>query len=241
MYLRENLRSLRAKKHDVGSGCGKPLDIVFQNAHFLVANKPAGIPVQPDPTSDISLLDLLEQQCKQPLFLINRIDRPVSGLVLFAKTKSDAALLSAQFKARTIEKTYLTVVKNAPVPPEAVLTHFIKAKKSDANTVLALAKQQPNTEKATLQYSTIGSTAVYTFLKIKLETGRHHQIRAQLAAIGSPIKGDVKYGARRANQDRSIHLHSWHIALHDPATNEILTFTAPLPNETLWQAAMNFL
>jgi 23S rRNA pseudouridine1911/1915/1917 synthase len=208
---------------------------------LLIANKPAGTPVQPDLTGDDSLLTQLEKACGQPLFLINRVDRPVSGLVVFAKTKSDAAHLSTQFSSRTAQKTYLAAVKTAPQPPEALLTHFIQKQKNEQNTTKAFAKPSANTEKAVLEYSTIGNTAVYTFLKIALHTGRYHQIRAQLAAIGSPIKGDVKYGAKRANTDRSIHLHAWRITLLHPKTTEKMTFVAPTPDESLWQAVTVFI
>jgi 23S rRNA pseudouridine1911/1915/1917 synthase len=211
--------------------------IIFQNHHFVVANKPAGMPVQADPTNDLPFITLIEQYCKVPLFLINRIDRPVSGLVLFAKTKADAAALSEQFRERTAAKAYIAAVKTAPSPPAAELVHFLKKGKKDSNASTAFAEQQPNTEKAVLHYTTIGSSTAYTFLEIDLQTGRHHQIRAQLAAIGSPVKGDVKYGARRANADRSIHLHAWRISITNPKTNERMTFTAPFPaDDAVWAA-----
>jgi 23S rRNA pseudouridine1911/1915/1917 synthase len=215
--------------------------IIFQNHHFVVANKPAGMPVQGDPTGDMPLITLLEQYCKVPLFVLNRIDRPVSGLVLFAKTKAAAASLNAQFRERTAVKTYIAAVHNAPKLPAAELVHFLKKGKSDANTSSVFLQEKPNTEKAVLQYKTIGSSTAYHFLEIDLFTGRHHQVRAQLSAIGSPIKGDVKYGARRANPNRSIHLHALRISINNPQTDERMTFVAPFPpDDAVWAAAAEF-
>jgi 23S rRNA pseudouridine1911/1915/1917 synthase len=211
--------------------------IIFQNHHFLVANKPVGMPVQSDPSGDMPLITLLEQYCKVTLLPINRIDRPVSGLVLLAKTKAAAADLNVQFSERTATKHYLAATKTAPPEAAAELIHFIRKGNGETNTSKAYGEQKPNTERAVLQYETVGQTAAYTLLKIRLITGRHHQIRAQLAAIGCPIKGDVKYGARRANPDRAIHLHAWQITLTNPMTRDRMTFEAPLPTgDTLWAA-----
>jgi 23S rRNA pseudouridine1911/1915/1917 synthase len=215
--------------------------IIFQNHHFVVANKPTGMPVQSDPTGDMPFITLLEQYCKVTLLPINRIDRPVSGLVLLAKTKAAASHLNQQFSARTAEKLYIAAVKTPPEPPEAELIHFIKKGNSEANVSKAYLEQKPNTERAVLRYTTIGSSTTYHFLKIHLLTGRHHQVRAQLGAIGSPVKGDVKYGARRANLDRSIHLHAWQITVVNPGTNERMTFNAPFPTDPVWQSAEPFL
>ena len=124
-----------------------------------------------------------------------------------------------------------------PAIPEAELVHFIRKGNSETNTSKAYLEQKPNTERAVLQYTTIGKSSVYSFLKIRLITGRHHQIRAQLSAIGCPVKGDVKYGARRANADRSIHLHAYQISLQHPITKERMDFVAPLPaGDPVWDA-----
>ena len=216
--------------------------IIFQNHQFLVANKPVGMPVQSDPTGDMPLITLLEQYCKVTLLPINRIDRPVSGLVLLAKTKAAAAHLNVQFSERTATKYYLAATKNAPTPTDAELVHFIRKGNTETNTSKAYLEQKPNTERAVLHYTTLGQSEVYTLLKIHLITGRHHQIRAQLSAIGCPVKGDVKYGARRANEDRSIHLHAWQIALTNPMTRERMVFEAPLPpNDPVWSALLPLL
>ncbi len=210
--------------------------IVFQNHQFVVANKPAGMPVQADPTNDMPLITLLEQYCKVTLLPINRIDRPVSGLVLLAKTKPAAAALNEQFRARTAVKIYLAATKDAPEKQSDELVHFIKKGNSETNISKAYKEERPNTERAVLQYEIVGKSDNYTLWKIRLLTGRHHQIRAQLAAIGCPVKGDVKYGARRANLDRSIHLHAYELRFTNPGTNEVLTFNAPLPDDAVWKS-----
>ncbi len=202
-----------------------------------MAFKPAGLPVQADLTGDMPLMTLLEQYCKQTLLPINRIDRPVSGLVLLAKTKAAAAELNRQFAERTAKKTYLAVVKNLPEAAEGELVHYIKKSSQDKNISKAYPTEQKNAEKGILYYQHCGSSTTYHLLKVNLLTGRHHQIRAQLAAIGSPVKGDVKYGFRRSNDDRSIHLHAWRLSFDHPATGERLNFTAPISaTDPVWLA-----
>ena len=210
--------------------------IIFQSHQFVVANKPAGVPTQPDQTGDKSLVDLLSIYCKSDLYVIHRLDRPVSGIVLLAKTKKAAADLSRQFQEKKVEKTYLAVVKDAPEAPEGTLTHYLK-KQGKQEKVFKLPT--PGALEATLSYSTLSKSDNYTLLKIVPATGRFHQIRAQLAAIGSPIKGDVKYGFRRSNPDRSIHLHALQLTFHHPVTNHKLTFEAPVLDEKLWTALTN--
>ena len=183
------------------------------------------------------LMTLLEQYCKQTLLPINRIDRPVSGLVLLAKTKAAAAELNRQFAERTAKKTYLAVVKNLPETAEGELVHYIKKSSQDKNISKAYPTEQKHSEKGILYYTHCGSSTTYHLLKVNLLTGRHHQIRAQLAAIGSPVKGDVKYGFRRSNDDRSIHLHAWRLSFDHPATGERLNFTAPISaTDPVWLA-----
>ncbi|MFN0033685.1 MAG: RluA family pseudouridine synthase [Saprospiraceae bacterium] len=211
------------------------LNILQENAAFLVVNKPPGLAAQPDKTGDDSLLTLAEQYCGHALHLVHRIDRPVSGLMLLAKTTEAMAMFSAQFQARRVQKDYLAVVQNLPPEPEGILVHFLK-KNQVKNTSTVFDEEQPGTERAELRYRLLQSTQRYHFLHIQLITGRHHQIRAQLAAIGCPIKGDVKYGARRSNPDRSIHLHAWRFAFDNPATGERISLEAAPPEEVLWQA-----
>lgn len=207
--------------------------IIFQSHQYVVANKPAGVPTQPDKTGDKSLYDLLTIYCKSELYVIHRLDRPVSGIVIFAKTKKAAAILNKQFQDKKVEKTYLAVVKEPLDPEEGALVHYLK-KQGKQERVFKVPT--PGALHAELFYRTIGKTDNYTLLKIQPTTGRFHQIRAQLAAAGSPIKGDAKYGFRRNNPDRSIHLHALKISFEHPVTQHILTYEAPLPDDTLWKA-----
>jgi 23S rRNA pseudouridine1911/1915/1917 synthase len=211
------------------------LNIIHENAAFLVINKPPGLAAQPDKTGDESLLTLAEAHCGHALHLVHRVDRPVSGLVLFAKSAEAMTLFSAQFQARTVQKDYLAVVQVLPAEPEGTLVHYLK-KNQAKNTSTVFDTEQPGTERAELFYRLFEQSKNYYLLHVQLLTGRHHQIRAQLAAIGSPIKGDVKYGARRSNPDRSIHLHAWRLAFDNPATGERIMLEAEPPQEVLWQA-----
>ena len=212
------------------------MEILYKNNQVLVASKPAGLPVQSDTTGDPSFLQMAEAYCRHPLMLVHRLDRPVSGLVLFAKTKTAAQSMSAQFGARTVEKEYLAVVQNPPPEPAGTLVHFLR-KNAAKNLTATFAEEQPGSERGELRYRLLGSSERYHLLHIQLITGRHHQIRAQLAAIGCPIKGDVKYGARRNNADRSIHLHAWRLAFDHPVSGERVRLEAPLPaGDAVWDA-----
>lgn len=207
--------------------------IIFQSHQYVVANKPAGISVQPDESGDKSLLEILEIYCKSTLYVVHRIDRPVSGVVILAKTKKAAASFGNQFQAKAISKTYLTAVKDAPKDDEGELRHYMK---KIGKVEKIFNTPSSGTLEAVLQYRKIGATDNYTFLEVTASTGRFHQIRAQLGAIGSPIKGDTKYGFKRGNTDRSIHLHAWKIQFAHPITGAMLNYEAPLPQEKLWQA-----
>ncbi|MEM9990852.1 MAG: RluA family pseudouridine synthase, partial [Bacteroidota bacterium] len=164
-----------------------------------------------------------------------RIDRPASGVILFAKTPRAAQSLNVQFQERSVEKTYLAVVGQLPDPKEGTLEHLLQrnARTNKAQVVSAKTKQS---KQATLHYRWLSSIERYHLLEVQLQTGRYHQIRAQLAAIGSPLKGDVKYGFRRSNADRSIHLHAWKLSFTHPVNGERILLEAPLPQETVWQA-----
>ena len=214
----------------------RPGDLVlYKNNQLIAFNKPAGLPVQADLTEDKALLNLAEIYTKSKLWLIHRLDRPVSGLVLFAKTKTAQQALSADFQSRKIKKTYLAVVKNAPEQEAATLIHYLKHDAKN-NRSIVLSENTPDSQEAVLHYQTLSSSDNYHLLQIDLETGRHHQIRAQLAAIGCPIKGDVKYGARRNNPDRSIHLHAWKPSFSHPVDQTPVDLVAPLPDDPLWKA-----
>jgi len=208
--------------------------ILYKNNQLIAFNKIAALGVQPDQTEDKSLLDLAEIYSKSKLHLIHRLDRPASGVVLFAKNKKALAHLNQQFKDRSIEKTYLAVVKDSPKKEEDQLTHFVYKKTSGKS--VASEKETPGSKKAELTYKVIGKIDNYTLLEVKLITGRFHQIRSQLAAIGSPIKGDVKYGFKRGNRDRSINLHAWKLSFTHPVSNERVEIVAPTPDDSVWNA-----
>lgn len=213
----------------------KMLDILYKDHQIIAVNKSPGIAVQPDKTGDTALQKSVEIYCKQPLHLAHRLDRPVSGIVVFAKTKTAMTALTEQFRGRTIEKTYLAVVQNLPQEPEATLVHFLR-KNETKNISIVASESDAGVERAELHYRLAGSSERYYLLEIKLVTGRHHQIRAQLAAIGCPIKGDAKYGFRRSNRDRSIHLHAWRLAFDHPVSGERIHLEAKLPEDPVWQA-----
>ncbi len=213
------------------------LNILLHNDLFIACNKPPGIASQPDKTGDETLLDQAEKRCHRTLHPVNRLDRPVSGIALFAKTKAVMTMLTEQFRDRSVEKVYLAVVQNPPPQTEGVLVHFLQQNQLK-NITTAHLEEQPTWERAELQYKLIGKSDRYFLLEIHPITGKHHQIRAQLAAIGCPIKGDVKYGARRGNTDRSIHLHSWKLTFEHPLSGERLSLEAPLPEDVIWKAML---
>ena len=211
-------------------------DYVLYNNHHLVAfNKPAGVPVQPDQTGDASLLQLGSTYCKTQLHLIHRIDRPVTGLVLFAKRKDAQQALHEQFRARSVRKSYLAVTAKEPPAEAGELVHHLRKRKGKYQAEV-LEEPTEGTAEARLSYQCIAKSERYFLLKIDLQTGRYHQIRAQLAHIGCPIRGDAKYGFRRRNPDRSIDLHAWRLTFEHPRTHIKEEVTAPLPDTPLWQA-----
>lgn len=209
--------------------------ILYKNNQLVALQKPAGVPVQDDLTESKSLKNLAEIYTKSELHVIHRLDRPASGVVLFAKNKKALATLNEQFKQRIIEKTYLAVVKEKPEKDQGELIHYLK-KHSKVNKSLVFSTSKHGSKEAKMNYEVIGKNDNYFLLKVRLITGRFHQIRAQLAAIGSPIKGDVKYGFRRKNKDRSIHLHAWKLGFKHPVTNEHVELTCPLPDEVVWNS-----
>ena len=211
------------------------LNILYNNNQLIAFSKPPGIPVQADKTGDATFQQQAEAYCKHPLQLVHRIDRPVSGLVLFAKNKSAMTNLSRQFQARTVEKTYLAIVGNMPAQGEGELVHFLK-KNEKKNISVVVPETEPGAEKAEMHYKVLGSSDRYHLLLIQLHTGRHHQIRAQLAAIGCPVRGDAKYGFKRGNRDRSIQLHAWRLAFDHPVTDDRVNLEAPIPEDSVWKA-----
>jgi 23S rRNA pseudouridine1911/1915/1917 synthase len=210
-------------------------NVLYKNNQLIALNKSAGLPTQSDRSGDKSLLDITEIYTKSQLYLIHRLDRPASGVVLFARNKKCLATLNEQFQNRKIKKTYLAVVKNHPPEKEGTLIHYL-LKSQKKNRAFAHDEEKPNSKRAELTYKVIASIENYHLLEINLVTGRHHQIRAQLAKIYCPIKGDERYGFKRGNKDRSIHLHAWKLEFRHPVTNDVVKLEAPLPDEVVWQA-----
>jgi 23S rRNA pseudouridine1911/1915/1917 synthase len=212
------------------------MTILYEDADLVAVNKFAAIPTQKDDTNDTPLIQLVEKKMKAKLFLVHRLDRPTSGVVVFAKNEHSAADLSAQFQGRKTQKKYLAIVEKKPEKDAATLVHFLVQNPSN-NKSFAAPEGTLNAKRAEMRYILRGSSDRYFLLDIALLTGRHHQIRAQLAEIGCPIKGDVKYGARRSNSDRSIHLHATELTFNQPKTGEKLTIKAALPteNDALWR------
>jgi 23S rRNA pseudouridine1911/1915/1917 synthase len=166
--------------------------------------------------------------------VVHRIDRPVSGAVVFARTSKGLARLNAMLQKRELKKKYWAVVKNQPPEQQQTLVHFLQ-KNEKQNKSYPVTEGSSNSKRAELQYTHLCSSKDYHLLEIELITGRHHQVRAQLAAIGCPIKGDLKYGFDRSNPDGSIHLHARELSFIHPVSGEEITITAPLPDDNLWK------
>ncbi|MCI4650796.1 RluA family pseudouridine synthase [Phaeodactylibacter sp.] len=210
--------------------------VLYKNNQLIAFNKPAGLPVTTDKTGDKAMDQLGEIYCKSTLGLVHRLDRPASGVVLFARSENALAHLNEQFRERQVEKVYLAAVANRPEAMEGKLVHYLR-RDGRKNKTIAYSDPQKDAKQAELSYRYLDSSDHYHLLEIRLHTGRHHQIRAQLADIGCPIKGDVKYGFRRSNPDRSIHLHAWKLTFRHPVSNQEETITAPLPQQDpVWNA-----
>lgn len=207
--------------------------VLYKNNQLIAFNKPPALPVQADRGGSISLLELAQAYTKHPLHLVHRIDRPASGVVLFAKKPRALAHLNEQFRARRVDKRYLVVVGRLPDPPEGMLRHWLK-RNGRLNKSFVVEEGVEGAKEGILHYRHLGSSEHYHLLEVSLQTGRHHQIRAQLAAIGCPVKGDVKYGFRRSNPDRSIHLHAWKLGFDHPVSGVRVQLCALLPDEPLW-------
>ena len=221
------------------------LQVLFEDNHIIAINKRVGDIVQGDKTGDKPLSDVvkeyLQEKYKKPgaafLGVVHRLDRPTSGLVVFAKTSKALTRLNELFKNRDTQKTYWAVVKNKPEQPNGQLIHYLKRNEKN-NTSRAHIKEVPDSKLAKLDYKIIQELTNYTVLEIDLHTGRHHQIRAQLAAIKSPIKGDLKYGFDRSNSDGGIHLHARNLKFVHPVTKLPITITAPTPDDVIWNNVM---
>ncbi|WP_303839113.1 RluA family pseudouridine synthase [Apibacter mensalis] len=220
--------------------------ILFEDNHIIIINKKAGQLVQGDKTGDISLLDEVKSYIKQKYSkpgnvfagLVHRIDRPTSGIVIFAKTSKALTRLTEMIKKREIKKTYWAVVKKNEIPKTQRLIHYLKKnEKNNKAIIFNSSSAQSGSKEAILTYKIIKKSDHYLLLEIDLETGRHHQIRAQLSAIKCPIKGDLKYGADRSNSDGSIHLLARKIEFIHPIKKEKMVLEAPVPeNDNLWKS-----
>ena len=218
------------------------MTVVYEDNHIIVVNKTASEIVQADKTGDTPLSETVKQYLKEKyqkpgnvfLGVTHRLDRPVSGLVIFAKTSKALTRLNEMFRAGEVKKTYWAVVKNAPKESEGELVHFL-VRNEKQNKSYAYDKEVPNSKKAVLDYRLIGRSENYYLLEVDLKTGRHLQIRCQLAKMGCPIKGDLKYGSPRSNPDGSICLHARRVRFVHPVSKELIELKAPLPEGNLWK------
>ena len=218
------------------------MTVVYEDNHIIVVNKTASEIVQGDKTGDTPLSETVKEYIKTKynkpgnvfLGVTHRLDRPVSGLVVFAKTSKALSRLNDMFRLGEVKKTYWAVVKERPKELEGELTNWL-VRNEKQNKSYAYLKEVPNSKKAILRYKLIGHSENYHLLEVDLQTGRHHQIRCQLAKMGCPIKGDLKYGSPRSNPDGSICLHARKIQFIHPVSKEEISLTAPLPPGNLWK------
>ncbi len=219
------------------------LQILYEDNHLIAVNKRPGDIVQGDKTGDMPLSEIVKQYIKEKynkpgnvyLGVAHRLDRPTSGIVVFAKSSKALPRLNKIFAEKEAQKTYWAVVKNRPPKTRDTLTHWLK-RNTKQNKSYAHKKEVPDSKKAVLDYEVIKKLDNYFLLEIDLKTGRHHQIRAQLTAIGCPIKGDLKYGFDRSNKEGSIHLHARKLMFIHPVKKEKLEILAPPPNDPVWNA-----
>lgn len=218
------------------------LHILHEDNHTIVINKAPSDIVQGDKTGDEPLSERIKTYLKEKynkpgnVFcgVVHRLDRPTSGALVFARTSKALSRLNAQFRDKSTRKIYWAVVEKQPQEEEGTLVHYLK-KNDKQNKSYASLEELPGSKRSVLKYKVLGKSDFYTLLEVELETGRHHQIRSQLSDIGCPIKGDVKYGARRSNGDGSIHLHARQLEFLHPTTKEKICVLAPVPNDPLWQ------
>lgn len=219
------------------------MKIIYEDNHIIIVNKAPGEIVQGDKTGDEPLAETLKQWLKEKynkpgnVFcgVVHRLDRPVGGLVVFAKTTKALTRLNEMFRNGKIEKTYWALSRNKPEQSEGRLVHFITTTEHNNKSYASLT-ERGNSKRAVLTYRLLGSSEHYNLIEVKLETGRKHQIRVQLSAIGCPIKGDLKYGDKRSNPDGSISLMARRICFVHPVSKQEIDVTAPLPEDSLWQA-----
>lgn len=219
------------------------MEVVYEDNHIIIVSKSSGEIVQGDKTGDTPLSETVKAYMKEKyqkpgevfLGVVHRLDRPVWGLVVFARTSKALARLNKMFAEGEVHKTYWAIVQHMPQEPEATLQHWL-VRNEKQNKSYAYDHEVPHAKKALLNYKVIGHSERYTLLEVHLMTGRHHQIRCQLAKIGCPIRGDLKYGAPRSNPDGSISLLSRRVEFVHPVSKQTIAIEAPVPNDPLWKA-----
>lgn len=222
------------------------MDVVYEDNHLIIVNKSSSEIVQGDKTGDKPLSEMVKEYIKQKyhkpgnvfLGVVHRLDRPVSGLVVFARTSKALARLNEMFRTKEVHKTYWAIVGNCPPTEEGELVHWL-VRNEKQNKSYAYDKEKPEAKKAVLDYKLIGRSERYFLLEVDLKTGRHHQIRCQLAKMGCPIKGDLKYGSPRSNPDGSICLHARRVRFVHPVSKQEIDVTAPVPEGNLWHSFQN--
>ena len=218
------------------------MEIVYEDNHLIIVYKHSGEIVQGDKTGDVPLSEdvkcYLKEKYQKPgnvfLGVVHRLDRPVAGLVVFAKTSKALIRLNKMFRDGEVHKTYWAITKNLPPQSEGTLTHWL-VRNEKQNKSYAYDHEVPHSKKAILKYRLIGQSDHYCLLEVNLMTGRHHQIRCQLAHMGCPIKGDLKYGTQRSNPDGSICLLAHHVEFVHPVSKQLISLDSPLPEDKLWQ------
>ena len=219
------------------------MQVVYEDNHIIIVQKTSGEIVQGDKTGDRTLADDVKAYIKEAyakpgevfLGVVHRLDRPVSGLVVFARTSKALSRLNDMFRNGEVKKTYWAVVKNAPIPAEATLAHWL-TRNEKQNKSYASATEKKDAKKAVLRYRTLSHADNYSLVEVELLTGRHHQIRCQLSAIGCPIKGDLKYGAQRSNPDGSISLLARSVEFIHPVSKQPIHIESSIPDDPLWTA-----
>ncbi|NNC70595.1 MAG: RNA pseudouridine synthase [Flavobacteriaceae bacterium] len=219
------------------------LDVIYEDNHLIIINKKVGDIVQGDKTGDTPLSEIVKQYLKEKyqkpgkvfLGVVHRLDRPTSGIIIFARTSKALERLNKMFREKQLKKTYWAIVKNKPNKEKGTLINYLK--KNPKNNKTTVYKEEAiGSKRAVLHYKIIQVLMTYYLLEIILETGRHHQIRAQLSAMGSPIKGDLKYGFDRSNKGGGIHLHARNIEFIHPVSKETIKLVASLPEDTVWSS-----
>ncbi len=219
------------------------MNVLYEDNHIIIINKAAGEIVQGDKTGDKSLCDKMKAYLKEKyakpgnvfVGLPHRLDRPVSGIVVLAKTSKALERLNNMFRDGNVKKIYWAITKERPQQSEGELSSWI-LRNEKMNKSFCYAKEVKGSKHALLYYRHIAASQNYNLIEIELKTGRHHQIRCQLSSVGCPIKGDLKYGAKRSNPDGSISLHARYVEFIHPVSKELISVTAPLPNDRLWQS-----